>query len=200
MKFTEFLSEAENKEASQELSAKQKRAVKFYSTVDLTDSKNDNKVVEFLNKNIKVGTKEYLLNSTQGCKYLEGILNALIELVPSSSERSYSIGGNFRQISKGGIKIVVNEVHRGGYYGVNTRLAFALQVGSSYPSAIKFAIIEFMKGVFENLKQIGKDVEGRIFDSYGSAYSTIGIAYKESSYYTNPHYNDIEIKSNHLPL
>lgn len=85
MKFLEFLNETENKETLPELSAKQKKAVEFYSTIDLNNSSNINKIVEFLNKNIKVGDTRYLLNSTQGCKYLKNILNALIELVPSSA-------------------------------------------------------------------------------------------------------------------
>lgn len=108
--------------------------------------------------------------------------------------------GNFKQNANGGIKIIFNDTHRGGYYEGNTRLAFALKIGGAYLIAIKFGITKFMKDVFENLTQISENIEGRIFDTYGSANSTIDIAYKGSRYYKNPCFKDIEIESKYLPF
>ena len=187
-------------EPETESGSKQAKASKLYKSLDLTDSNNKTEIINFLKKNIKIGTKKYELNSNAGVKYLNRVINELIELVPISVSKSYSIGGPISQVSTGGIKLAYNDMHHGGYYAGNTHIAFCMKVGGSYPAALKFAITEFMKSVFENLTSISETVGGYIFDSYGSSFSTIGVAYKGTSYYKTPLFAKITITSKYLTM
>lgn len=53
-------------EPETESGSKQAKAAKLYKSLDLTDSNNKLEIVNFLKKNIKIGTKKYNLNSDAG--------------------------------------------------------------------------------------------------------------------------------------
>jgi len=157
-------------------------------------------ILEYLNENIEVGTKKYILNSKEGVQYLNNILNKMVSLIPDSSDSSYSIGGAMRQKKSGGIRVVVNDMHRGGYYEGNTHVAIGVQIGGAYTYAILKGVSDFLKSVFSNLTQIGEDIKGRIFEKDGSNFWTIGVAYVGKSYFPNPEFSNVVIKSNFLKL
>lgn len=157
-------------------------------------------ILEYLNENIEVGTKKYILNSKEGVQYLNNILNKMVSLIPDSSDSSYSIGGAMRQKKSGGIRVVVNDMHRGGYYEGDTHVAIGVQIGGAYTYAILKGVSDFLKSVFSNLTQIGEDIKGRIFEKDGSNFWTIGVAYVGKSYFPNPEFSNVAIKSNFLKL
>lgn len=157
-------------------------------------------ILKYLNENIEVGTKKYILNSKEGVQYLNNILNKMVSLIPDSSDSSYSIGGAMRQKKSGGIRVVVNDMHRGGYYEGDTHVAIGVQIGGAYTYAILKGVSDFLKSVFSNLTQIGEDIKGRIFEKDGSNFWTIGVAYVGKSYFPNPEFSNVAIKSNFLKL
>lgn len=158
-------------------------------------------ILKYLKKNIKVGTKKYELNSESGVNYLNKILNRLVSLIPNSNDRSFSIGGNINARKAGGLKVVVNDMHRGGYYDGNTHLAVAVQVGGAYTYGINSAVCKFLKEVFANLTNIGDSLpEGRVFDKHGTNFSTVGVAYTGKEYYSKPAFANVKITAKHLVL
>ncbi|WAW11688.1 hypothetical protein nACB2_015 [Acinetobacter phage nACB2] len=158
-------------------------------------------ILKYLKKNIKVGTKKYELNSESGVNYLNKILNQLVSLIPNSNDHSFSIGGNINARKAGGLKVVVNDMHRGGYYEGNTHLAVAVQVGGAYTYGINSAVCKFLKEVFANLTNIGDSLpEGRVFDKHGTNFSTVGVAYTGKEYYSKPTFANVKITAKHLVL
>lgn len=198
-RFEKTMSFDEPKPTSTNLSTAGKRDLTFLLNTEISGEAAA-PILEYLNENIEVGTKKYILNSKEGVQYLNNILNKMVSLIPDSSDSSYSIGGAMRQKKSGGIRVVVNDMHRGGYYEGNTHVAIGVQIGGAYTYAILKGVSDFLKSVFSNLTQIGEDVKGRIFEKDGSNFWTIGVAYVGKSYFPNPEFSNVVIKSNFLKL
>ena len=157
------------------------------------------KVKEFYLKNIKIGDTKYQLHSVAAAKYLSKIINALIELIPDTNDRSYNVGGNFSATSKAGIGISFDESYS-HYYGGRTVVAVVVKIGSALPYVIGRAAGLFLEDVFSNITSISDEFDGRLFTKDGSAFDTVGFAYPGLHSYRNGAYKQIKLKHNYLKM
>jgi hypothetical protein len=89
----------------------------------------------------------------------------------------------FRATRSGFIKLERKHVHRGGYYGFNRYIPYAVLVGGNVDSGISSQIEELVKMVCERSKELvvtnsdDTTQKGHFHSSHGTNYSTYGWAF-----------------------
>jgi hypothetical protein len=184
--------------------------IKTLDITDVVDMKHDSDVENYYDTNDTRKIKVKLINEIGADKLIGGSLsdsysaiNELIEVINKfksvvndfdTDNIKSALNPTMFQIQNGkALKVLVNQVHQGGYYAGSTPFFIQLQIGGALKLTVKQALLAVAKFILDKYTVENDYGKSRNFKTDGTAWSSWAMAspQKNDRYYTLGKLNDL---------